>query len=68
MTPDHTPPRVHKPLAVFDAGIGSYSAVAAIRNRYPQQDVIYFADRASFPYGAKSLAELRVIISRTGAQ
>jgi glutamate racemase len=57
MTPDQAPPQGHKPIAVFDAGIGSYSAVATIRNRFPQQDIIYFADRASFPYGAKSLAE-----------
>lgn len=54
-----------KPVAVFDAGIGSYAAVAAIRRLLPQQDIVYFADRASFPYGGKSRAELLAILRRT---
>ena len=53
------------PIAVFDAGIGSYSAVAHIHDRFPDQDLVYLADRASFPYGMKTLPELRAIIDRT---
>ncbi len=49
---------LHKPIGVFDAGIGSYGIVEVIRRYYPQQDILYFADRASFPYGAKSRSEL----------
>lgn len=58
-------PRLVKPVAVFDAGIGSYAAVAALRRSLPQQDILYFADRASFPYGAKSRAELLAILRKT---
>jgi glutamate racemase len=54
-----------KPIAVFDAGIGSYAAVAAIRRLLPQQDILYLADRASFPYGGKSRAELLAVLRRT---
>ncbi|WP_242495094.1 hypothetical protein [Salinicola tamaricis] len=43
---------LNRPIAVFDAGIGSYAIVAEIQRRLPRQDVIYFA-RASFPYGSK---------------
>ena len=53
------------PVAVFDAGIGSYSAVATIQRRFPDQDILYLADRAAFPYGAKTLAQLRLIIDDT---
>lgn len=53
------------PIAVFDAGIGSYSAVAHIQRQFPDQDLLYLADRASFPYGAKTLPELRQTIERT---
>lgn len=56
---------MHRPIAVFDAGIGSYAVVAEIRNRLPHQDIIYFADRASFPYGGKSRAELIQVMRRT---
>lgn len=52
------------PVGVFDGGIGSYDLVRRIRARYPDQDVIYLADRASFPYGAKTEAELLASVAR----
>ena len=36
---------MNKPIAVFDAGLGSYAIVEAIKKAYPQQDIIYFADK-----------------------
>lgn len=47
-----------KPLAVFDSGIGSYGAVEAIHRALPKQDILYLADRQSFPYGKKTRNEL----------
>lgn len=44
---------LHQPIGVFDAGIGSYAAVRLLQERFPNQDLIYLADRASFPYGGK---------------
>lgn len=58
-------PPLIKPVAVFDAGIGSYAAVAAIQRAFPRQDILYFADRASFPYGSKSRSELLRILRQT---
>jgi glutamate racemase len=58
-------PMLARPIAVFDAGIGSYAAVAAIQRLLPQQDILYFADRASFPYGDKSRQDLLAILRRT---
>lgn len=58
-------PTLVQPIAVFDAGIGSYTAVAAIQRLLPQQDILYFADRASFPYGGKSRSELLGVLRRT---
>ncbi len=56
---------LHDPVAVFDAGIGSYALVELIRRSQPQRDIIYFADRASFPYGAKSRDQLLSIMRHT---
>ncbi|WP_417261360.1 glutamate racemase [Celeribacter sp.] len=56
---------MQNPIAVFDAGIGSYAIVAEIHKRLPQQDILYFADRASFPYGQKSPAQLRAVMQST---
>lgn len=56
---------LHRPVAVFDAGIGSYAIVAEIQKAFPRQDIVYFADRASFPYGSKGRKELLAIMRRT---
>ncbi|MBN9234932.1 Asp/Glu racemase [Mesorhizobium hungaricum] len=53
------------PIAVFDAGIGSYAIVELIRRRQPRRDILYFADRARFPYGGKGRDELLSIIQGT---
>jgi glutamate racemase len=45
-------------IAVFDSGLGSYSIVEKIRKACPLQDVVYLADRKSFPYGSKNEKEL----------
>lgn len=58
-------PALHRPIAVFDCGIGSYAAVDAIRKRLPRQDIVYLADRASFPYGRRGRQELLGIMERT---
>lgn len=58
------PLNVHSPIAVFDSGIGSYSLVNSIKRAAPNQDIIYFADRKSFPYGSKSPDELFDVVSR----
>jgi len=55
---------LHRPVGIFDAGIGSYDAVRRIRAAYPEQDVLYLADRASFPYGAKSEEDLLASVGR----
>ncbi len=55
------PHALNSPIAVFDAGLGSYDIVRTLRRHYPESDLIYFADRASFPYGAKSEAQLQKI-------
>nr|AYJ09237.1 Asp/Glu Racemase [uncultured bacterium] len=55
---------LHGPVGIFDAGIGSYDLVRRIRAAHPRQDVLYLADRASFPYGAKSEEALLVSVGR----
>lgn len=55
----------NKPVAIFDAGIGSYAIVDLLHKKQPQRDIIYFADRANFPYGSKSADELAAIMRQT---
>lgn len=56
---------LNQPIAVFDAGIGSYAIARKIADRFPGQDVLYFADRANFPYGGKGRTELLGVMRST---
>lgn len=50
-----------RPVGIFDSGLGGLTAVKALRKLLPDEDIIYFADSARVPYGAKSPALLRRI-------
>ncbi len=51
-----------KPLGVFDSGVGGLSVLREIRRLLPREDIIYYADSAFCPYGARLPAE---IVSRS---
>jgi glutamate racemase len=51
-------------IAVFDSGLGSFSIIKPIQKKI-KAEIIYFADQDSFPYGTKSVSELKKIIKST---
>jgi len=44
----------HKPIGVFDSGIGGLTVVKALMQELPGEPIIYFGDTARVPYGSKS--------------
>jgi glutamate racemase len=46
--------RAHAPLGVFDSGLGGLTVVRALRERCPQEDIVYLGDTARAPYGTRS--------------
>ena len=48
-------------IVVFDSGMGSLSIIKPIQKKV-NADIIYFADQKNFPYGTKSVLELKKII------
>lgn len=42
------------PLGVFDSGLGGLTVVRALRERCPNEDIIYLGDTARVPYGTRS--------------
>lgn len=46
------------PVLFFDSGVGGLSILAPARKLLPQMPVVYAADRAGYPYGTKSEAEI----------
>jgi glutamate racemase len=51
-------------IVVFDSGLGSLSVIKSIQKQM-KCNVIYFADSKNFPYGKKSIKEIRRITLQT---
>ncbi|MCX8033478.1 MAG: glutamate racemase [Thermoleophilia bacterium] len=48
-----------RPIGIFDSGVGGLTILHECLVQLPHEDFIYFGDTANFPYGEKSLSELR---------
>ncbi|MEG2281714.1 MAG: glutamate racemase, partial [Rikenellaceae bacterium] len=48
----------NSPIGVFDSGIGGLTILKKIRTLMKHEDIIYFADTASCPYGERSREEI----------
>ncbi len=46
------------PIGVFDSGVGGISLLLELRRLLPNEDFIYYGDRANAPYGAKTHEEI----------
>lgn len=46
------------PILLFDSGVGGLSVLAELRKLLPEAPVIYAADNAGLPYGAKTEAQI----------
>ncbi|MCV0382123.1 MAG: glutamate racemase [Erythrobacter sp.] len=51
------------PILLFDSGVGGLTVLGELRALLPQASVIYAADIAGLPYGAKSEAEVAARVS-----
>ena len=47
------------PIGIFDSGVGGLPIAAAIREVLPDEHLVYYADRAHFPYGDRPEEEVR---------
>ena len=46
------------PIGVFDSGVGGLSLLRELQRLLPNEDFIYYGDRANAPYGAKTHKEI----------
>jgi glutamate racemase len=56
--PSHLADPRERPIAVFDSGVGGLTVLHELLVRLPQEDFLYLADDARFPYGERSAEEL----------
>lgn len=52
-------PAAHRPIGVFDSGIGGLTVVRELIHHFPAAGIVYFGDTARVPYGTKSAATVR---------
>ena len=43
-----------RPIGIFDSGLGGLSAVKAVLELLPNENIVYFGDTARVPYGSRS--------------
>ncbi|MEW6567212.1 MAG: glutamate racemase [Chloroflexota bacterium] len=48
-----------RPIGMLDSGVGGLSILRQIRRAFASEDVLFFADQAHVPYGARPLHEVR---------
>ena len=48
-----------QPVGIFDSGVGGLSVLRAIHQLMPDEPLLYLADQAHVPYGARPLKEVR---------
>ena len=54
-------PSPQQPIGIFDSGVGGLSIAAALHTLLPLEALVYFGDRANFPYGSRSEDEVRAL-------
>lgn len=59
MRADAAPEDPAAPIAVFDSGVGGLSVLRAIRERLPDEPLLYVADSGFAPYGDRDFAFIR---------
>jgi glutamate racemase len=52
------------PIAVFDSGVGGLTVLHECLVSLPAENFLYLGDSANFPYGTKTVAELRGLVER----
>ena len=56
---DGTSVDVTRPIGMFDSGFGGLTVARATIDLLPNEDLVYLGDTARYPYGSRSLDEVR---------
>lgn len=57
----------HRPIGVFDSGVGGIGTLAALRRELPGEHFLFYGDTANAPYGTKSREDCMACVERVMA-
>jgi glutamate racemase len=60
-------PTPEMPIAMFDSGVGGLTVLHECLVSLPEEDYVYLGDDARFPYGARSVEELREHVAQVSS-
>jgi len=49
----------HRPIGIFDSGVGGLSVLREVRQQFPAEDLLYIADQSHVPYGIRSREDVQ---------
>ena len=49
-----------RPIGVFDSGLGGLTVAKAIKEKLPNENIVYLGDTARVPYGNKKIGRAHV--------
>ena len=52
---------IHRPIVVFDSGVGGISVLRSLVRELPHEHFVYFGDSANAPYGSRTTEEIRAL-------
>jgi glutamate racemase len=58
----------HRPVGIFDSGVGGLTVARAVIDLLPGEPVLYFGDTARSPYGPRPLEEIRSFAREIAAE
>lgn len=61
---DHQQQRADAPIGIFDSGIGGLTVALEVLKHLPNEEILYYADTANVPYGAKTDEEIRQLTAQ----
>ena len=56
-----------RPIGMLDSGVGGLTVYKEVRKKFPNEDIVYFGDTKSFPYGNKSKESI-IELARDGVE
>ena len=51
----------NRPVGIFDSGFGGLTALKALREMMPDENIIYFGDNGRAPYGGRGAEQLKAM-------
>lgn len=54
----------NRPIGIMDSGVGGLTVARVLRQKYPEESIIFIGDTANNPYGERTSHEINVLAEK----